>query len=172
MGWKHFGIVTVMLVGLTSTEASAQVFEPPSNAPIDVDADGAAAPVDQAKMDEDTRAGLFIASAVTFGVGYLTPIIIGAPYGYADQGGWMFVPVAGPIVTIAARSGCNAVGERACTTADNFIAPGLVAASVFQLAGVGMLLGGLLYESKPDGPVEVNPMFDTSSVGLVVRGVW
>lgn len=84
----------------------------------------------------------------------------------------MFVPVAGPVVTIAARKGCGAPGERGCTTADAFFAPGLVTASLFQLTGIGMLVGGLLYEGKSGEPVELNPTFDTSSAGLELRGVW
>ena len=126
VGYVATALALALALALAPVPAAAQMYETPANAPIDVDAEGAAAPVEEAKMDDDTRTVLLVASAVTFGVGYLTPVIVGAPYGYADQGGWVFVPVAGPVVTIAARKGCGAPGERGCTTADAFFAPGLV----------------------------------------------
>lgn len=172
--WQRMwcGVIVGSLAVAVVRDAAAQAYEPPSNVPVDVDSDGAAVRVKEAKMDDATRTGLLIASAVTFGVAYLTPVILGAPYGYADQGGWLFVPVAGPVLNLAARTGCGEPDTRDCRTADNFVAPGLITATLVQVAGVGMLIGGLLYEGESGEAVEINPSFNTSSAGFEVRGVW
>jgi hypothetical protein len=150
--------------------AGAQPLDTGGTLPVDVDPETTTAEVKESTIDDATRQALLIGGGVTLGVAYALPIIVAAPFGFRDQAGFNFIPIAGPIISIFARQGCD--GEAGCPNGTTFIPLGLVASSLAQAAGAGVLLAGVLYSGSTGDPepVGVSPVFGAGVLGLTTYG--
>jgi hypothetical protein len=121
------------------------------------------------RVETRARRGLIIAGAVTFGVTYLLSAFaasIAVDGGGSEEFGPLFVPVAGPFITIG-TAGSEGTGTFA-----------LVLDGVAQAGGIAMFIAGIATEekflmrndvSKPN--ITVTPMMvGDSSFGLGIRG--
>jgi hypothetical protein len=118
------------------------------------------------RVETRARRGLIVGGAVTFGVLYLLSAFtasIAVDGGDSDFGS-LFIPVAGPFVTIG-----TADAEGAGTFA-------LVLDGVGQAGGVAMFIAGMMTEEKfllrnDQAKISVTPMMmGNSSFGLGLRG--
>lgn len=119
------------------------------------------------RVETRARRGLIVGGAVTFGVLYLLSAFtasVAVDAGDSDDFGPLFIPVAGPFVTIGTAE-AEGVGTFA-----------LVLDGVGQAGGVAMFIAGMVTEEKyllrnDVAKISVTPMMvGESSFGLGLRG--
>jgi len=123
------------------------------------------------------RTGLAIAGGVLFGVSYALPLSIAAIAEFEDDSWWLAVPFAGPFVmlkqleyTCGNKEGadCAAVELGAV-----FGTMGLIVTGLVQMAGAGMLIGGLASTKERQVPiygVTPAPYLTRDGGGLALTG--
>lgn len=133
-------MATALALSLSSTRARADDGEPPA--------------ASRTESNASIRMPLFVAGTATFAVSYAVPIIIAAQYDFHDQGGWFFVPVAGPAVYFATRRGCapsnDAFNESACSFGDTMLLIAVVTDMLLRAGGVATAIVGLALPSEPE----------------------
>lgn len=119
------------------------------------------------RVETRARKGLIVGGAVTFGVLYLLSAFtasVAVDSGDSEEFGPLFIPVAGPFVTIGTAE-AQGVGTFA-----------LVLDGVGQAGGVAMFIAGMVTEEKfllrnDQAKISVTPMMvGESSFGLGIRG--
>jgi hypothetical protein len=132
-------------------------------------------------VEDVPRSGLVVAGAVTLGVPYFFSAVAALSANSQNQSGWLYVPVAGPWITMGRRTyTCNADAQNQTTSqslgcvADVFVVMGLIFDGIVQATGATLLLAGEL-ATKPElvaneTAVRVLPMRLGSGVGAGIAG--
>lgn len=134
-------------------------------------------------VEEQPRSGLVIAGAIVLGVPYFFSAVSALAASSQNESGWLYVPVAGPWLTLGRRTySCNpddnnqTTSESLACVGDVFVVMGLVFDGIMQATGGALLLAGEL-ATKPglvrnDEAVRVVPMRMGSGAGAGVIGAF
>ena len=135
-------------------------------------------------VEEKPRRGLVIAGAIVGGIPYFFSVVAAASANSQNATGYLYLPVAGPWITLGRRSsGCDLGAQNMTTdqslqcTADIFAVMGLIADGILQGTGAALLLSGelatkeaLVRDVRDDEAVRVAPMHVGSGFGAGVYG--
>jgi hypothetical protein len=134
-------------------------------------------------VEEKPRTGLMVAGGIVAGIPYFFSIVSASAAQSSNASGWLFVPVAGPWLTMGQRAyGCNpdatnqTTGQSLQCVADIFVVMGLIADGVMQATGATLLIVGAA-ATKPalvrDGEaLHVSPMRVGTGYGAGVIGTF
>jgi hypothetical protein len=106
-------------------------------------------------VEDKPRAGLVTAGLIVTAIPYAFSVIAATAAQSANESGWLYVPFAGPWVTMGQRSyvcdfnSRQSTGQSLECTGEIFLVMGLIADGVIQAAGGSLLLVGLL-ATKPE----------------------
>jgi hypothetical protein len=132
-------------------------------------------------VEDQPRTGLVTAGAIVLAVPYFFSAVSALSANSQNESGWLYVPVAGPWLTLGRRAySCNADANNPTTSqslacvADVFVVMGLVFDGIVQATGVTLLLVGEL-ATKPglardETSLRVTPMRLGSGMGAGVVG--
>ena len=133
-------------------------------------------------IEDRPRTGLVVAGAVIAGIPYFFSVVTASSVGQANATGWLYLPVAGPWMTLGQRSyGCNSLDNGNQSTSqslqcvgDIFAVMGLIADGVIQAAGATLLIVGVAAERpvlvRDDQALHVTPMRVGNGYGAGVVG--
>jgi hypothetical protein len=132
-------------------------------------------------VEELPRSGLVVAGAIVFAVPYFFSAVSALSANSQNESGWLYVPVAGPWMTLGRRTySCNPDNNNQSTSqslgcvADVFVVMGLIFDGIVQATGASLILAGEL-ATKPglvrnDEALRVVPMRLGSGMGAGVVG--
>jgi hypothetical protein len=132
-------------------------------------------------VEELPRSGLVTAGVIVLGIPYFFSVVTALSANSQNESGWLYLPVAGPWLTLGRRSySCNPDNNNQSTSqslacvGDVFAVMGLIFDGIVQATGAGLLLGGEL-ATKPglvrnDEAVRIVPMRLGGGMGAGVVG--
>jgi hypothetical protein len=132
-------------------------------------------------VEEQPRGGLVTAGYIVAGIPYFFSVVTALAANSNNESGWLYVPLAGPWITLGRRGySCNADASNQTTSqslacvADIFVVMGLVFDGIVQATGGTLLLVGYT-ATKPglvrnDDAIRVLPMHVGTGVGAGVFG--
>jgi hypothetical protein len=132
-------------------------------------------------VEDVPRSGLVKAGFIVTGIPYFFSVVAALTARTDNESGWLFVPFAGPWVTMGRRNyGCNPDANNPSTeqsltcVADVFVVMGLIFDGVVQATGGALLLAGYV-ATKPglvrnDDTLRVLPMRIGSGMGIGAAG--
>jgi hypothetical protein len=186
---RSFVLLLVALLFLPSL-ARAQVVEPtPAPAPSPSAAALAAQwrpgipPPPGYHVEQSPRTGLVIAGTVVAAVPYFFSVVAAGAAQSNNASGDLYVPLAGPWLTMGQRKyGCNpdqtnsTTGQNLQCVADIFVVMGLIADGALQAVGATLLIVGLTATKselvRDDQSVRIAPMRVGSGYGAGVFGTF
>jgi hypothetical protein len=121
------------------------------------------------------RRGLVIAGSLTLGVPYGLGLIAASSADFANDSGWLVVPVFGPWLTLANREECDPTEDGFECAEDAVVRIYLTLGGLAQATGAVLLLIGLT-STRPtlvrddEARLRISPMRVGSGYGLGVRG--
>jgi hypothetical protein len=171
-----------------ASPARAQVSQPaplqPSPAPQAVAWQPGSPPPPGYHIEDRPRTGLVVAGALIAGIPYFFSVVTASSVGLSNETGWLYVPVAGPWMTLGQRSyGCNNLDNANQSTSqslqcvgDVFAVMGLIADGVMQAAGATLLVVGVAAGRptlvRDDEALHVTPMRIGTGYGAGVTGAF
>jgi hypothetical protein len=132
-------------------------------------------------VEDVPRSGLVKAGYIVTGIPYFFSVVAALSARADNESGWLFVPFAGPWVTMGRRSyGCNPDATNQSTSqsltcvADVFVVMGLIFDGIVQTTGGALLLAGYV-ATKPglvqnDYALRVLPMRVGGGMGIGAFG--
>lgn len=107
-------------------------------------------------VEEQPRSGLVTAGVLVLGIPYFFSVVTALSANSQNESGWLYVPVAGPWMTLGRRSySCNpdnsnpSTSQNLACVGDVFAVMGLILDGILQATGAGLLLGGAGDEAGP-----------------------
>jgi hypothetical protein len=126
-----------------------------------------------------------IAGAIIAGIPYFFSVTTASAASGANETGWLYVPVAGPWMTLGQRNyatcntpdnGNQSTSQSLACVGDIFAVMGLITDGIMQATGAALLLAGVA-ASRPtlvrdDDAVRVTPMRVGSGYGAGLAGTF
>lgn len=183
---RSFALLPFALLLLPSVARAQVAQEPPPAPPVSPAALAAqwhpgTPPPPGYHVEEKPRTGLVIAGAVVAGVPYFFSVVAAGAAQSNNASGGLYVPVAGPWLTMGQRRyGCNpdqtnsSTGQNLQCVADVFVVMGLIADGVLQATGATLLIIGLAATKselvRDNQSIRVAPMRVGTGYGAGVLG--
>lgn len=179
-------LLAILFLSLPArAQTAAPAFSPPTPAPQPVAWQPGSPPPPGYHVEDRPRTGLVVAGAIIAGIPYFFSVVTASAASQANETEWLYVPVAGPWMTLGQRSyaSCNTPDNASQSTSqslacvgDIFAVMGLITDGIMQATGATLLLVGVAAGRptlvRDDEAVHVTPMRIGSGYGAGLAGTF